>query len=77
MDFEVNVGGTINVLEAVCQYSPNSSIFYSSTNKVYGDLEQFNYEETDTRYKCISHPNGFDEKVGLDFHSPYGCSKGD
>ena len=43
---------------------------------MYGDLEQFNYEETDSRYQCIEHPIGFDEKVGLDFHSPYGCSKG-
>jgi len=76
MDFEVNVGGSINVLEAVRHFSPSTSIFYSSTNKVYGDLEQFSYEDTDTRYKCIDHPNGFDENVGLDFHSPYGCSKG-
>ena len=76
MDFEVNIGGSMNVLEAIRQYSPDTSIFYSSTNKVYGDLEQFNYEETDTRFICIDHPNGFDEKVGLDFHSPYGCSKG-
>lgn len=76
MDFEVNVGGSINVLEAVRQYSADTAIFYSSTNKVYGDLEQFSYEETGSRYKCIDHPLGFDEKVGLDFHSPYGCSKG-
>jgi CDP-paratose 2-epimerase len=76
MDFEVNIGGSINVLESVRLYSPETAIFYSSTNKVYGDLEQFRYEETDTRYKCIDMPEGFDEKVGLDFHSPYGCSKG-
>jgi CDP-paratose 2-epimerase len=76
MDFEVNVGGSINVLEAVRLYSPNTAIFYSSTNKVYGDLEQFEYEETSTRFQCVEWPNGFDEKVGLDFHSPYGCSKG-
>ncbi|MEZ9877373.1 CDP-paratose 2-epimerase [Vibrio breoganii] len=76
MDFEVNIGGSINVLEAVRIYSPNTAIFYSSTNKVYGDLEQFSYRETDSRYECIEKPNGFDENVGLDFHSPYGCSKG-
>jgi CDP-paratose 2-epimerase len=76
MDFQVNIGGSVNLLEAVRQYSPETAIFYSSTNKVYGDLEQFEYEETDTRYKCIDFPAGFDEKVGLDFHSPYGCSKG-
>lgn len=76
MDFEVNVSGSINVLEAVRLHCPDTAIFYSSTNKVYGDLEQFNYEETESRYKCIEHPKGFNEKIGLDFHSPYGCSKG-
>ncbi|WP_139070934.1 GDP-mannose 4,6-dehydratase, partial [Vibrio breoganii] len=63
MDFEVNIGGSINVLEAVRIYSPNTAIFYSSTNKVYGDLEQFSYRETDSRYECIEKPNGFDENV--------------
>jgi CDP-paratose 2-epimerase len=43
---------------------------------VYGDLENYHYEETDTRYKCTEFPNGFDESVPLDFRSPYGCSKG-
>jgi len=76
MDFEVNVGGSFNLLNAVRLYSPESTIIYSSTNKVYGDLEQFTYEETATRYKCIEKPNGFDENVNLDFHSPYGTSKG-
>ena len=76
MDFEVNALGSFNVLEAVRDHSPNACVLYSSTNKVYGDLEQFNYEETPTRYSCTSKPNGFDETVPLDFHSPYGCSKG-
>jgi CDP-paratose 2-epimerase len=76
MDMEVNVGGSFNLLNAVRLYSPESVIIYSSTNKVYGDLEQFTYKETDTRYKCIEKPNGFDESVNLDFHSPYGTSKG-
>jgi CDP-paratose 2-epimerase len=76
MDMEVNVGGSFNLLNAVRLYSPESAIIYSSTNKVYGDLEQFTYRETDTRYECIEKPNGFDESVNLDFHSPYGTSKG-
>ena len=76
MDMEVNVGGSFNLLNAVRLYSPESAIIYSSTNKVYGDLEQFTYKETDTRYECIEKPNGFDESVNLDFHSPYGTSKG-
>ena len=76
MDFEVNVGGSFNLLNAVRVYSPESTVIYSSTNKVYGDLEQFSYRETETRYECIDKPNGFDESVNLDFHSPYGTSKG-
>jgi len=76
MDFEINAGGSFNLLNAVRLYSPDSTIIYSSTNKVYGDLEQFNYRETDSRYECIEKPNGFDESVNLDFHSPYGTSKG-
>ena len=76
MDFETNALGTLNLLEAVRLFSPNSIVVYSSTNKVYGDLEQYTYEETETRFKCIEHPNGFDEMIQLDFHSPYGCSKG-
>ena len=76
MDFEVNVMGTHNLLEAVRLYAANATVVYSSTNKVYGDLEQYNYAETDTRYQCIEHPNGFDEQTQLSFHSPYGCSKG-
>lgn len=75
-DFEVNTVGSFNLLNAVRIYSPDSAVIYSSTNKVYGDLEQFTYEETETRYRCVEKPNGFDEKVGLDFHSPYGASKG-
>lgn len=76
MDFEVNVVGTHNLLEAVRLYAPEAIVAYSSTNKVYGDLKQYTYSETETRYQCNEHPYGFDEKVQLDFHSPYGCSKG-
>jgi CDP-paratose 2-epimerase len=76
LDFEVNAGGSFNLLNAVRLHSPESTVIYSSTNKVYGDLEQFSYEETKTRYKCIDKPQGFDESVSLDFHSPYGTSKG-
>ena len=76
MDMEVNVGGSFNLLNAVRLYSPESAIIYSSTNKVYGDLEQFTYRETESRYECVERPNGFDESINLDFHSPYGTSKG-
>ena len=76
MDFEINVTGTHNLLEAVRLFTPNASVIYSSTNKVYGDLEQYAYRETESRYECIDQPNGFDETTQLSFHSPYGCSKG-
>jgi CDP-paratose 2-epimerase len=76
MDFEVNALGSFNVLDSVRQYSPDTTVIYSSTNKVYGDLEQFSYQETETRYVCKEHPDGFDESINLDFHSPYGTSKG-
>jgi len=76
LDFETNILGTHNLLEAVRKYSSKSIILYSSTNKVYGDLEYLSYEETETRYICKEFPIGFDESMHLDFHSPYGCSKG-
>lgn len=76
MDFEVNAVGTFNLLNAVRLNSPQTAVIYSSTNKVYGDLEQFAYRETESRYECIDKPEGFDEYVNLDFHSPYGTSKG-
>ena len=76
MDFEVNALGTLNLLEAVLRHAPAAGVIYSSTNKVYGDLEQYTYEETATRYRCVDKPQGFDELTPLAFHSPYGCSKG-
>lgn len=75
-DFEINAMGALNVLDSIRKYSPKTAVFFSSTNKVYGDLENFTYEETDTRYICKEFPRGFDESLPLDFRSPYGCSKG-
>jgi CDP-paratose 2-epimerase len=76
LDFQTNALGTLNLLEAVRAHVPQATVIYSSTNKVYGDLRQYNYRETETRYECIEKPNGFDESTPLEFHSPYGCSKG-
>ncbi len=76
LDFETNAIGTFNLLDSIRKYSPNSVILYSSTNKVYGDFEYLTFKETDTRYICEEYPNGFPETIKLDFHSPYGCSKG-
>jgi CDP-paratose 2-epimerase len=75
-DFEINVIGSLNILEAVRKHCPNTIILYSSTNKVYGDLEQFDYTELDLRYTVPGLEDGFDESTPLDFRSPYGCSKG-
>lgn len=75
-DFEVNVGGSINMLEAVRAAAPEAAVLFSSTNKIYGDLDGLAYDEAETRWRCPSHPRGFDESLPLDFRSPYGCSKG-
>ncbi len=75
-DFEVNAMGGVNLLDSIRKYSPQTAVFFSSTNKVYGDLENYTYEETEKRYICKEFPNGFDESIPLDFRSPYGCSKG-
>jgi len=75
-DFEVNAGGTLNVLEWVRTRSPQTAVIGMSSNKIYGDLEQLDYAETETRYVAVDYPNGFDESLPLEFHGPYGCSKG-
>lgn len=75
-DFDINVVGSFNLLESVRKYSPESVIIYSSTNKVYGDLERYEYTEEEKRYICNEHPEGFSEDTPLNFSSPYGCSKG-
>lgn len=76
LDFKTNALGTLNLLESVRKYCPECIVIYSSTNKVYGDLEYVDLEENNTRYVAVDYPNGFDENIKLDFHSPYGCSKG-
>lgn len=75
-DFEVNAYGTFNVLEAVRRHSPRSGFIYASTNKVYGGLEHHRVVERDGRYDFADLPGGVNESEPLDFHSPYGCSKG-
>jgi len=76
-DFEINALGTFNVLEAMRLSAPkDSALIYSSTNKVYGGMEDVEIVEEDGRYKYTAFPKGISEKQNLDFHSPYGCSKG-
>jgi CDP-paratose 2-epimerase len=75
-DFEINALGTINVCEAVRKSKKKPILFYSSTNKVYGEMEEVKTKELTNRYAYISLKNGVSERRPLDFHSPYGCSKG-
>ena len=75
-DFEVNALGTFNVLDAMRRGSPESLFINASTNKVYGGMEDVAIEERDERYCYRDLAGGVDERRGLDFHSPYGCSKG-
>ena len=75
-DFETNVVGSINLLEAVRRFCPAATIVYSSSNKVYGDLAGVTLREDALRYSSPTHPNGVDESCPLDFQTPYGCSKG-
>ncbi len=75
-DFEINARGTLNLLEAIRCHSPEAVFIYSSTNKVYGKLENIPVDEKATRYELRDKPQGIAETQPLDFHSPYGCSKG-
>jgi CDP-paratose 2-epimerase len=78
-DFEINARGTLNILEAVRRGNPGAAVLFASTNKVYGGL----FDATDmqsTASRCepasdLAH-SGIGEDTPLDFHSPYGCSKG-
>jgi len=75
-DFETNVLGSINLLENVRQRCPEATVVYSSSNKVYGELTGVRLREEALRYVAPDHPDGLDETIGLDFQTPYGCSKG-
>lgn len=75
-DFEINALGTFNVLEGVRAAGRKAIVVYSSTNKVYGEMEDVPTVEGPTGYAYRDLPNGVPETQPLDFHSPYGCSKG-
>ena len=75
-DFEINALGTFNVLEAVRQAGITAPLLYSSTNKVYGEMTDVGVVEKNGRYSYQSLDQGVPESRNLDFHSPYGCSKG-
>ncbi|MFT2008165.1 SDR family NAD(P)-dependent oxidoreductase [Pontibacter sp. 13R65] len=78
-DFDINARGIINLLEAIRAQDTPPPLVFTSTNKVYGGLEDLKFVQNETRYnptdaEILSH--GISEKRHLDFHSPYGCSKG-
>ncbi|HLF01394.1 MAG TPA: NAD-dependent epimerase/dehydratase family protein, partial [Anaerolineales bacterium] len=75
-DFEINALGTFNVLEAARLAETQPVVVYASTNKVYGGMEDVRVSEESTRYRYTDLPLGLPETQPLDFHSPYGCSKG-
>jgi len=78
-DFEVNAGGTLNVLEAVRLRGASVPVFFTSTNKVYGNLQDIPLRIQGERYVpdlSAVEERGIGERRALDFHTPYGCSKG-
>src|SRR5574342_645604 len=75
-DFEANALGTFNALEAARLGGRDPIFLYASTNKVYGGMDDVALVEEPTRWRYADLPHGCSEAQPLDFHSPYGCSKG-
>jgi len=75
-DFEINAIGTFNILEAARLSGKQPVVIYASTNKVYGGMEDLIIKEDQSQYYYKDFPYGISEERCLDFHSPYGCSKG-
>jgi len=78
-DFEINARGTLNVLEAIRAVRNPPPLVFTSTNKVYGNLADLEFIKDGTRYAprdSSIRERGIGENRSLDFHSPYGCSKG-
>jgi CDP-paratose 2-epimerase len=75
LDFEVNLGGTFNILEAARRHEQSPYLLFTSTNKVYGNSGDGEVRAEGMRYVAVGRV-ATDESQPLDFHSPYGCSKG-
>jgi CDP-paratose 2-epimerase len=79
LDFDVNARGTLNLLEAIRPLEARPSLLFTSTNKVYGHLDNVALRQRGVRYEPeddVIARRGISESRPLDFHSPYGCSKG-
>jgi len=74
-DFDTNALGTLNMLESTRRHAPGAAFFFTSTNKVYGTLDALQVK-SGVRYSFSAAVHGVSEDTPLDFHSPYGCSKG-
>ena len=78
-DFDINALGTLNLLEEIRAMRNPASIIYTSTNKVYGGLPDLELRPEQKRYTPVDRKiaaAGISEQRPLDFHTPYGCSKG-
>jgi CDP-paratose 2-epimerase len=75
-DFEINALGTFNLLESIRINKLKPVVIYTSTNKVYGNLDSKKVRVIKKRYTYKDNTKGIDEERKTDFHSPYGCSKG-
>jgi len=76
LDLETNILGSFNVLESCRLAKKKPIIFFSSTNKVYGNLDNIPLIIKNSKYTNTEHPDGINEDFSLNFYSPYGCSKG-
>jgi CDP-paratose 2-epimerase len=79
LDFKVNARGTLNLLEAIRAQANPPPLVFTSTNKVYGALDDLELSKVGTRYQPVDSEistRGISEARAVDFHSPYGCSKG-
>jgi CDP-paratose 2-epimerase len=75
-DFDINLRGTLNLLESIRECNSQPKLLFTSTNKVFGNLSHIPLAKSKTRYHVVN-PSMLDsEKSLLDFYSPYGCSKG-
>ena len=76
VDFNINTIGSINILEALRKHSKKTIYFYTSTNKVYGDISWDKLKTLKMRYESLKYKHGYNTLLGIDLSTPYGCSKG-
>lgn len=76
LDFNSNAIATFVLLEELRKFKSPPFVVFASTNKVYGELVDISVVEGSTRYEYDQKGLSVSEKMPLNFHSPYGCSKG-